>query len=44
MPLYGLRKLQGLLDPQLRAIHGGDEEGDDENLSLELANDEPFSR
>lgn len=40
-PLYGLRKLKGFLDPQLRPIHSGD--GDSHGtLALEIANDEPF--
>ena len=43
-PLYGLRKLRGFLDPQLRAIRGGDAEHElaGDELSLEIANDEPL--
>jgi hypothetical protein len=38
-PLYGLRKLRGFFDPQLRAIKGG---GGDDEVALEVANDEPL--
>jgi hypothetical protein len=49
-PLYGLRKLKGFFDPQLRPISGGDACGATssspaaEDLGLEIANDEPFFR
>lgn len=42
-PLYGLRKLRGFLDPQLRGIRGGDAGGGGEDeVALEVANDEPL--
>lgn len=42
-PLYGLRKLRGFLDPQLRAIRGGGgSDDDDDDDALEIANDEPL--
>jgi hypothetical protein len=46
-PLYGLRRLQGLLDPQLGVVRSGGDGGygdDDDLLSLEVANNEPFFR
>ena len=38
-PLYGLRKLKGFLDPELRAVSSGDGA---ELLQLEVANNEPL--
>ena len=40
-PLYGLRKLTGIFDPELRATRSG-EGGGSVVLSLEVATDEPF--
>jgi hypothetical protein len=41
-PLYGCRKLKGLLDPGLETVRGGFDEAPDDDLGLELANNEPL--
>jgi hypothetical protein len=41
-PLYGLRKLRGFLDPQLRSISSAPDSTSIDSETLEVANDEPL--
>lgn len=41
-PLYGCRKLKGILDPGLEAVRGGLDDRPGDDIALELANTEPL--